>query len=197
MSAPVDPRDELLDVVDDDDRVLGQARREDVYARRLRHRTVMVVVRNPAGQVLVHRRTASKLIAPSMHDMMIGGVVGAGESYDACAAREVAEEVGVTGARLRRALAFRLDLDDDRVPPQWVTGYETTWAGPIVPQESEIAWWTWLDEAELDRRLAAGTEEYCPDSVEAWRRLREAGPQGSRPSSAGEQPGRAGTIDEG
>jgi 8-oxo-dGTP pyrophosphatase MutT (NUDIX family) len=180
VSAPVDPRAEVLDVVDDDDRVVGRATREEVYARGLRHRTVMVVVRNPVGQVLVHRRTATKLIAPSMFDMMVGGVVGAGESYDACAAREVEEEIGARGATLRRAFAFRLDSDDPAVPPQWITLYETTWDGPIVPQPSEVAWWDWLDEAELERRLRAGDDAFCPDSVAAWRLFRSDPPPGER-----------------
>jgi 8-oxo-dGTP pyrophosphatase MutT (NUDIX family) len=139
----------------------------------------MVVVRDPAGRVLVHRRAATKLTAPSMHDMMIGGVVGAGESYDACAAREVEEEIGAKDVPLRRAFAFRLDAEEVDAPPdllvpsQWITVYETTWDGPVVPQESEIDWWDWLDEVELERRVEAGEPAFCPDSVVAWRRLRE------------------------
>jgi len=172
VSVPPDPRDELLDVVDDDDRVVGRARREDVYARGLRHRTVMVVVRDPAGRVLVHRRTATKLVAPSLLDMMIGGVVDAGEGYDACAVRELAEEAGVTGVVPRRAFAFRYDDDAGLTPAQWIAVYEVAWDGPIVPQPSEVAWWAWLDEAELERRLAAAPGEFCPDSVDAWHRLR-------------------------
>lgn len=172
MSTPPDPRDELLDVVDDDDRVVGQARREDVYARRLRHRTVMVVVRDPAGRVLVHRRTATKLVAPSLADMMIGGVVDAGEDYDACAVRELAEEAGVTGVVPRRAFAFRYDDAGGLTPAQWIAVYEVTWAGEIVPQPSEVASWAWLDPGELERRLADAPDDFCPDSVAAWRRLR-------------------------
>jgi isopentenyldiphosphate isomerase len=174
MSVPVDPRDELLDVVDADDRVVGQARREDVYAARQLHRTVMVVVRNPRGEVLVHRRTATKLTAPSQYDMVIGGVVDAGESYDDCAVRELAEEVGVCGAAPRRVLRFRYDDPDRLALPQWITVYETTWDGPVVPQPSEVAWWSWLPEPELSRWLADEPAAFCADSIEAWHRFRDA-----------------------
>jgi 8-oxo-dGTP pyrophosphatase MutT (NUDIX family) len=180
MSEPVDPRDELLDVVDAEDRVVGQARREDVYARGQLHRTVMVVVRSPRGEVLVHRRTATKLTAPSLYDMVIGGVVDAGESYDACAVRELAEEVGVSGAPPRRILRFRYDGDPEgRALPQWIAVYETTWDGPVVPQPSEVAWWSWLPEPELEGWLAAEPEAFCADSIDAWRRFVDAATGGA------------------
>lgn len=65
--------DEILDVVDEDDRVVGRARRGDVYARGLRHRCVFVWARDAEGRVFVHRRTATKLVFPSLYDMFVGG----------------------------------------------------------------------------------------------------------------------------
>ncbi|PSK44947.1 Nudix hydrolase [Streptomyces sp. 111WW2] len=86
--------DEILDIVDENDRVVGQARRGDAYARGLRHRCVFVWARDPEGRVFVHRRTATKLVFPALYDMFVGGVVGAGESYDDAALREAEEEGG-------------------------------------------------------------------------------------------------------
>ncbi|GAA2569869.1 hypothetical protein GCM10010435_49950 [Winogradskya consettensis] len=89
--------DEMLDIVDEQDRVVGQARRADAYARKLRHRCSFVHVRDGAGRVFVHRRTARKPVFPSHYDMFVGGVVGAGETYDEAALREAEEELGVRG----------------------------------------------------------------------------------------------------
>jgi isopentenyldiphosphate isomerase len=88
--------EEILDVVDVEDRVVGRLPRAEVYARRLVHRCVFVLVRDGAGRIFVHRRTDDKLTYPGRHDMFVGGVVGAGESYDAAAVREAAEELGVS-----------------------------------------------------------------------------------------------------
>ncbi len=85
--------DELLDIVDEHDQVVGQAPRAEAYAHRLRHRCVFVLARDAAGRVFVHRRTARKLVFPSLYDMFVGGVVGAGESYDEAALREAGEEL--------------------------------------------------------------------------------------------------------
>jgi 8-oxo-dGTP pyrophosphatase MutT (NUDIX family) len=175
VSAAVDPRDEVLDVVDDDDLVVGRERRAVVYERRLRHRVASIVVRDPAGGVLVHRRTATKLVSPSKLDMLVGGVVDAGESYDACAARELAEEVGVTGVEPRPVTGVRYDGDVASAPwPQWIHVYEFTWDGPVTPQASEVAWWSWLGVEDVEERVAADPSEWCGDSLVVWRRYREA-----------------------
>jgi 8-oxo-dGTP pyrophosphatase MutT (NUDIX family) len=153
---------------------VGRERREVVYARRLRHRVASIVVVNGDGDVLVHRRTATKLVSPSKLDMLVGGVVGAGETYDVCAARELAEEVGVTAAP-RRVTQLRYDGQVATAPwPQWMQIYEVTWDGPITPQPSEVAEWEWLAVDEIDRRLAADPDDWCGDSLVVWRRYRAA-----------------------
>ena len=80
------PADEILDIVDEHDEVVGQA-----------PRGVPGLDEDGAGRLFVHRRTATKLVFPSHYDMFVGGVVGAGESYDEAALREAEEELGVSG----------------------------------------------------------------------------------------------------
>ena len=89
---------ELVDVVDAQDRVVGRASRGEVRARRLRHRATYLLVFNGRGELFIHLRTADKDIYPSYWDVAVGGVVGAGESYDDGARRELAEEVGIRDA---------------------------------------------------------------------------------------------------
>src|SRR5512147_2508306 len=81
--------DELIDVVDEHDRVVTQATRREVLLRNLRHRTVYVLVFNYGGQLFVHQRTSDKDIFPSYWDVAIGGVLNAGEDYDTGAPREL------------------------------------------------------------------------------------------------------------
>jgi hypothetical protein len=74
----IDPGDELLDVVDEQDRVVGQATRREVRRRRLLHRFSSVLCRDGAGRLYVHRRTDDKDVYPGMYDMTAGGVLAAG-----------------------------------------------------------------------------------------------------------------------
>ena len=89
---------ELFDVVDDDDRVLGRMRRDDVHRWQLRHRAAHVLVVNSRGEIFVQRRSRLKECAPGLWDTSVAGHVQSGESYAACAVRELAEEIGLPPA---------------------------------------------------------------------------------------------------
>ncbi|WP_399137346.1 NUDIX hydrolase [Streptomyces sp. NBUA17] len=163
--------DEILDVVDENDRVVGRARRGDVYARGLRHRCVFVRARDPEGRVFVHRRTATKLVFPDLYDMFVGGVVGTGESYDDAALREAEEELGVSGLP-RPEYLFKFLYDDGGGRTWWSAVYEVEWAGAVAPQVEEVAWHGFLGEEELAGRVRGGEWEFVPDGLAAYARLR-------------------------
>ncbi|MFB7494932.1 NUDIX hydrolase [Streptomyces sp. NPDC056161] len=162
--------DEILDIVDEHDRVIGRSPRGEAYARGLRHRCAFVLARDAAGRIFVHRRTATKLVFPSHHDMFVGGVVGAGESYDDAALREAEEELGVTGLP-RPTRLFTFLYDDGAGHSWWSAVYEVRCDLPVRPQQEEIDWHDFLTEDELERRL--GEWEWTPDGLAAYRRLRE------------------------
>ncbi|MFF9921567.1 NUDIX domain-containing protein [Streptomyces globisporus] len=162
------PSDEILDIVDENDEVIGQAPRGEATARRLRHRCVFIEVRDAEGRAFVHRRTATKLVFPSHYDMFVGGVVGAGESYEEAALREAEEELGVSGLPQPEPL-FRFLYEGEHT--WWSAVYQVRCELPVSPQVEEVAWHTFLDDAELERRL--DERPWVPDGLEAYRRLRE------------------------
>jgi 8-oxo-dGTP pyrophosphatase MutT (NUDIX family) len=163
----IDPGDELLDVVDEQDRVVGQATRREVRRRRLLHRFSSVLCRDGAGRLYVHRRTDDKDVYPGMYDMAAGGVLAAGETYLEAARRELAEELGVVGPEPRFLFRHRYR---GRENPSWSALFEVTWDGPVHPQASEIAWGGFLTLEELAARLEQWP--FCPDALEIYRRWR-------------------------
>jgi isopentenyldiphosphate isomerase len=168
---PVNPAEEILDVVDENDEVVGRAPRAEVYARGLRHRCAFVHVRDAEGRVFVHRRTATKLVFPSLYDMFVGGVLGAGESYDEAALREAEEELGVSGLPQPVPLFKFLYESADGAQTWWSYVYEVRCELPVNPQVEEVAWHAFLDGDELSRRLGEWT--WVPDGLAAYERLRE------------------------
>ena len=48
--------DEILDIVDENDRVVGQSPRGQAYAEGLRHRCVFIQARDAEGRLFVHRQ---------------------------------------------------------------------------------------------------------------------------------------------
>ncbi|MET9295534.1 NUDIX domain-containing protein [Streptomyces sp. NPDC003077] len=160
--------DEILDIVDEQDRVVGQAPRGEAYARKLRHRCTFILARDAEDRIFVHRRTAHKLVFPSHYDMFVGGVVGAGESYDEAALREAEEELGVSG--LPAPVPLFTFLYETGEHSWWSTVYEVRCTMPVHPQEAEIAWHAFLTDEELERRL--GEWPWTPDGLAAYQRLR-------------------------
>ena len=77
------------------DRVIGHATRREVHARHLRHRAVHVFLFNPQGRLFIQKRAAGKDTFPLCYDSSASGHVDRGESYEACAARELEEELGL------------------------------------------------------------------------------------------------------
>ncbi|MFF1276860.1 NUDIX domain-containing protein [Streptomyces marokkonensis] len=178
--------DEIIDIVDGNDRVVGQAPRGEAYARGLRHRCAFVLVRDAGGRVFVHRRTPGKLVFPSLYDMFVGGVVAAGEGYDEAALREAEEELGVSGLP-RPGHLFTFLYDDGAGRTWWSAVYEVRCELPVRPQAEEVAWHAFLPEDEVERRVAEGGWEWVPDGLEAYRRLGEW--RSERPGRSG-PPGR-------
>ncbi len=164
------PAEELVDLIDEQDRVIGWARRRRVRALNLLHRGVGIVCRNSAGAVYVHRRTRTKDVFPGVYDMFVGGVVGSGESPDAAAAREIAEELGIVGPRPERIGQY---LYLGPLNRSLVTLFRVTYDGEIRHQEEEIDWGTWMRDEELDTLIAE--QPFVPDGLEIWNHLRAIG----------------------
>ncbi len=159
MTAEARVAGELVDVVDEDDRVVATVTRAEMRAANLRHRCVFIVVRRPDGRLLVHQRSPDKDLWPSAWDVAVGGVVHAGEGWDEAAARELAEEVGITGATLR---LVRMARYDDADVSEVARVYGVVWDGPIVFADGEVVAAEWLTPAELAARRAGIT--FCPDT---------------------------------
>ncbi|GAQ56236.1 NUDIX domain-containing protein [Streptomyces acidiscabies] len=162
--------DEILDIVDEQDNVIGQLPRGEVYADGLRHRCVFIQARDAEGRLFVHRRTPTKLVFPSLYDMFVGGVVGAGEAYDAAALREAEEELGVSGLPQPEFL-FKFLYDDGAGRSWWSAVYEVLCELPVVPQVEEVEWYGYLSEGEVEGRLREW--EWVPDGLAAYERLKE------------------------
>jgi isopentenyldiphosphate isomerase len=176
VSTP-DPGSELVDVLDDRGRTVGRATRREMRARRLPHRCVYVLVFNRRGELFVHLRTPVKDVYPSHWDVAVGGVLAAGESFDAGARRELAEELGVE-APLGAAFPFRYE---DATTAVHAMVYSATHDGPFMLQPEEIVEGRFFGSDELERLLA--TAPVCPDSlaVLAEHRRRAADQTGRKP----------------
>ncbi|BAY15630.1 NUDIX hydrolase [Anabaenopsis circularis NIES-21] len=88
--------DELLDIVDEKDCIIGKKRRSEIYCQGLcNFRVVNAFVTNSLGQLWIPRRSAEKLIFPLCLDVSMGGHVESGENYEDALQRELNEELNL------------------------------------------------------------------------------------------------------
>ena len=145
MTEP-DVPEEWVDHIDEHDRVIGRVPRRLMRRDNLLHRSVGILCFDPAGLIYVHRRTDTKDVFPGLHDMTVGGVVSAGESYDDAAVRELAEELGISGPTPEFLFKHRYE---DAFVRSLAAVYRVVWDGPIRHQPSEVAWGGYFPVADI------------------------------------------------
>ena len=155
---PLDPTCEIFDVVDTDDRVIGQASRAEVHARGLLHRAVHMFVFNSDGKLLIHQRSASKDEYPLLWTSSASGHVDAGESYEVAAIRELQEELGLD-APLEYLFTERACPDTAN---EHSALYRVRTDDPPVPDPGEIQQIAWVTLDEVRAELHQGGERYTP-----------------------------------
>lgn len=155
------PADEPVEVLDGDGTVVAVVPRARMRRENLRHRAVFVAVQSTDGRVLIHRRSDAKDIWPGWWDVGVGGVVAAGESWDAAARRELAEEVGLAEV-VPEPWGDEGRYEDDEVS---IVGraYRVVHDGPFTFADGEVVEALFVDRAELVTRLAR--DRFLPDGL--------------------------------
>jgi isopentenyldiphosphate isomerase len=165
MGAMTHP-EEIFDVVTPCGRVVGRARRRECHGNpALRHRVAHVLVCDPAGRLYLQKRSNSKDIQPGKWDTSVGGHLCPGETPEAAARRELAEELGITGPVPEHCYRYTLRTE---VETELVDTYHLVWSGPVVPDPEEIEAGRWWTDAEVAAALGTGT--FTPNFEEEYAR---------------------------
>ena len=173
----MNPADEIVAIVDDQNRVVGSAPRHDMRQNRLPHRSTYILVFNSRGDLCVQKRTATKDVFPGYYDIAAGGVVLAGETYEAGARRELAEEVGIHGVPLAHQFVFHYADDDTQV---WGSVFSCVYGGELVLQEEEVESAAFMPVADVLSH--AEHAPYTPDGLYVLRRYLDSNPITKRPT---------------
>ncbi|MEU2233501.1 NUDIX domain-containing protein [Streptomyces vietnamensis] len=156
--------EELVERVDCQDRVLGVVTRRRAIREGWLHRIASTVCRDESGRFLVHRRSEHLSRFPGLYEVMVGGAVGVGESYEQAAGRELAEELGIRGLP-RLLFTF---INRSGLSPHWLGVHEAVVPDAVTRDPDEVAWYGWLTESELHSALLEW--HFTPDSHEAFSR---------------------------
>lgn len=160
--------EEIFDVVNDRDEVVGQTPRSEVHRRRLMHRAVHVLVFNSRGELFLQKRSMSKDCFPGAWDSSASGHLDTGEDYDTCSVREVREELGVQLSATPERL-FKVDACEE-TGQEFVWVYQCRHEGPFVLHPEEIERGGWFTPTEITRWIADKPSEFASGLILIWRR---------------------------
>ena len=147
---------EIFDVVDKEDRVIGQASRKLVHEKGLIHRSVHVLVFNSENQLFLQKRSLEKDENPGLWDSSASGHVESGESYDASASRELYEELGIKGK-----INFWIKLSvSEKTLCEHVSVYKCISNEEITLDQSEIIEGSFWDIKELESVINIKSEKF-------------------------------------
>ena len=161
--------EEIFDVVDDRDEIVGRQTRSEVHRLVLKHRAVHVLVFNARGEIFLQKRSMKKDCFPGKWDSSASGHLDHGEEYDACAVREVREEIGLELKTPPRRL-FKIDACAE-------TGQEFVWIyrceaeGPFTLHPEEIERGDWFTPDAVEKWMAERPADFAGALLLIWERL--------------------------
>lgn len=161
--------EEIFDVVDEQDRVVGRQTRGEVHRLGLMHRAVHVLVFNRQGEVFLQKRSQHKDRQPGLWDSSASGHLDAGEDYDACAVRELREEIGLHLEQAPQRL-FKLpasaETDQEHL---WV--YRCEAEGPFQLHPEEIECGGWFAPLQVTRWIEQRPQDFAGALLVIWNRV--------------------------
>jgi isopentenyldiphosphate isomerase len=159
--------DEIFDVVNERDEVIDRRLRRDVHKLGLKHRAVHVLVFNQKGEVFLQKRSMKKDSSPGAWDSSASGHLDSGEDYDACAIRELREEIGLVIAKAPKRL-LRIEACED-------TGQEFVWVytmnseGPFTLHPDEIDTGDWFSPQHVTKWMSEKPQEFARALLLIWK----------------------------
>jgi len=168
---------EWLDIVDNDDVVIGRAPRDVIHREGHKHRAVHIMLSNSAGQWFVQKRSESKDTNPGLWDTSAAGHVDSGEGYRECAVRELHEELGIRISEQSLVFCGRL-LPNEETGFEFVEMYRVVSDDALKLESAEISEGKWLDPDELQLWMRANPHEFTSVFHTVWNL---AGPEAQTP----------------
>ena len=161
--------EEIFDVVNERDEVIGQAPRKEVHARGLLHRAVHVLVFNARGELFLQKRSLKKDRQPGVWDSSSSGHVDSGETYDETAVRELREEICLHLPHTPQRI-FKIDARPE-------TDWEFCWIyrceseGPFTLHPDEIDAGDWFAPDAVTKWVNEKPEDFASAFVLIWKKF--------------------------
>ena len=166
--------EEIFDIVDDQDRVIGEATRRECHGNpSLVHRVVHVLGFNDKGELLLQQRAQGKRLWGGYWSNTCCSHPRRGETLDIATTRRLQDELNID-ADLEHIywFCYEAGFGDAGSENELCHVYLGRAPAEIQPNDSEIAGICYVSAAELEREFEQCPERYTPWFRQEWQELK-------------------------
>jgi isopentenyl-diphosphate Delta-isomerase len=156
-------KEEILVLVDDNDREIGTDTRENCHLGKGRRHRAYVVFLFHGGKLILQQRSRLKKLWPGSWDVSFTSHVYPGESYEQAAKRKGIQELGATFGPLKDAYSFVYFAPQGKYAEnEFCKLLVADFDGKVKPNQDEIMAVRWTTVKELGAELKKNPDAYTP-----------------------------------
>ena len=153
--------EELMILVDGDDRETGVLEKLETHRRGLLHRAFSVIVWDSYGRLLLQKRARTKYHSGGLWTNACCGHPRPGENVAAAALRRLEEEMGFGCVRAGRGtIRYRAEFEGGLTEHEIVHVFRGVFEGCIAPDAAEADGFQWARLDDIRTDIAATPERY-------------------------------------
>lgn len=157
---------EIFDVVDEHDKVIGNATRDEVHEKKLIHRAVTVFVFNTQWELFMILRSRHKSLNPLKRQASASWHVESWESYTDAAKRELKEELNIND-EVRYHFTHKVFSSEQR---EFFQIFSTV-TNQIITTNEEIEEWKFMSIQQVKSMITKDKEIFRDGFIEIFNRF--------------------------
>ena len=175
---------EILDLIDESDKVIGNDTRENIHLKGLLHRGIIVLVLNQNNELFIQQRSIAKDAYPNYFEGSISGHVLSKENYLQASIRELKEELIIDVAKPLpssiisreyppypvKLCSFRIRTAEENQIYACFTLKNYT--GQIAIDKKEIISGKFMKLTEIHQEIKSEKKNFTPVFLEAFQRFK-------------------------
>ena len=152
----------IIQIVDDEDRLLGLADDSDLNFAEVTYRVSALLVRNSRDQVLLAKRASTLDHHPNIWGTAVAGTLENDETYESNIYKEAAEEIGLTDVSFTKGPKIHTTKSRNYFC-QWYFATIDKPASYFAINKDEVDELAWFDVDSLKQDLQEHPDKYIPD----------------------------------
>ena len=162
---------EYLDLVDENDNVIGKEDRNIIYKKDLNNfRVINIMIINSENKIIVPKRSGNRRLFPNCYDCSVGGHVSSGETYEEAAYRELEEELGISNVKLEEIGYFK---PSELNTSSFSKMYKLIYDGDLNYDKDGIQEIFYMDQEEIRKLIEEDASQFKGDYPKLFKWLDE------------------------